>query len=154
MHKTSNLKSARWRRLGKPALLLTFMLAGAFLSACAGRAPLPASPDNSIAERAQQRWDALLAGDFETAYAFYSPGYRSAASMIDMAFEVRSRRVRWTSAQYKEHSCLQNSCTLLFDVGWTVNKPVPGLNKWDGSDIIEEKWIKTGGKWWFLPKKR
>ena len=153
MHKTSKLKFAPWRRLGKPGLLLACMLAGLFLSACASKAPAPDSPERPIAERAQDRWDALLAGDFETAYDFYSPGYRSTASMVDLTFEYRSRRVHWTSAQYKEHSCLESTCKVVFDMGYTINKPVPGLNKWDGSDVIEEKWVKTDGQWWFLPKK-
>ncbi len=153
MHNMGTLKSTTLQRLGKPALLLAFMMTGVLLSACASRTPVPEGPDNFIAERAQNRWDALLAGDFETAYAFYSPGYRSSTSMIDLAFKIRSRRVRWTSAQYKEHRCVENSCTVLFDVGFTVNKPVPGLNKWDGSNIMEEKWVKTDEQWWFLPKK-
>ncbi len=153
MHKIHNLKSARRRRLGTPGLLLAFMLTGVFLSACASKAPAPESPENSIAERAQDRWDALLAGDFETAYAFYSPGYRSTTSVVDLAFELRSRRVFWTSAQYREHSCLENTCTVVFDVGYTINRPVPGLTKWDSSETMEEKWIKTDGQWWFLPKK-
>ena len=90
IHKISNLKSATWQRLGKPVLLLACMMAGVFLTACA---TAPGNTGDSIAERAQDRWDALLAGDFETAYAFYSPGYRSTTSVVDLAFEIRSRRV-------------------------------------------------------------
>jgi len=149
MHKIGNLKSATWPRPGKPALLWVLMLAGVFLTACA---TAPESTGNSIAERAQDRWDALLSGDFATAYGFYSPGYRSSTSMFDLAFEIRSRRVRWTSALYKEHGCEENSCTVIFDMGFTVERPVPGLDQWNGSNIVEEKWVKTDGQWWFLPK--
>jgi len=148
MHKINNLKFAMRQR---PVRLLALMLTGALLTACA---TAPGGSGKRIAERAQARWDALLAGDFETAYGFYSPGYRSSTSIFDLAFEIRSRRVHWTSAQYKEHSCLENSCTLIFDVGYTVNRPVPGFNKWDGSDVLEEKWVKTNGQWWYLPKKQ
>jgi len=154
MHKTSKLNFAPRRRLGKPGLLLACMLAGVFLSACASKPTVPDSPENSIAERAQDRWDALLAGDFETAYGFYSPGYRSTASVVDFAFEYQSRRVHWTSAEYKEHNCLENTCTVLFDMRYTINKPVPGLDKWDGTDIIAEKGVRTDGQWWFLPKNK
>ena len=153
MHKMSNLKSATRQRLGKPGLLLALMTAGVFLSACAGKAPLPDSPGDLVVERAQDRWEALLAGDFETAYAFYSPGYRSTTSMVDLAFEIRSRRVRWTTAEYREHSCLKASCTVKFDVGFRVIKPVPGLDKWESSDLLTENWVKTDGQWWYLPKK-
>jgi hypothetical protein len=53
-----------------------------------------------------------------------------------------------------EHNCLENSCTVLFNVGFTVNRPVPGMKKFDGSNTVEEKWVKTEGQWWYLPKKR
>jgi len=138
----------------RPGLLLACMSTALFLSACASQAPAPDAPDKFIIERAQNRWAALLAEDFETAYSYYSPGYRSTASVIDFAFMIRTRRVRWTSAEYKEHSCAENSCTLIFNVGFSVNKPVPGMDKWDGSNITEEKWVKTDGQWWYLPKKQ
>ena len=153
MYKISKLKSVVWPSPGKPALLLAFIVTVVLLSACASRAPAPTSADGFIVERAQGRWDALLAGDYETAYAFYSPGYRSTTSLEDFRFETQSRRVRWSSAQYKEYNCQETACTVIFDMGYAVIKPVPGLDKYDGSDVVEEKWVKTDGQWWFLPKK-
>ena len=149
-NKICNLKSATWRRLVKSGLLLAFMFTGIFLTACATS---PESAGDTIGKRAQDRWDALLAGDYETAYSFYSPGFRSTRSVVDFTIGIRSRRVRWTSAEYMEHSCLENSCTVIFNVGFTVNKPVPGMKKFDGSNTVEEKWVKTEGQWWYLPKK-
>ncbi len=150
MHKISDLKSATWQRLGKPALLFALMMAGVFLTACA---TAPESSGNFIAERAQDRWDALLAGDFETAYAFYSPGYRSSTSMIDLAFKIRSQRVQWVSAEYQDHSCVERVCSVDFRVGFKVIKPVKGMQVWESSSLIDEKWVKTEGQWWYLPKK-
>ena len=152
MYTIKNLKFITRQRPGKPTLLLAVILTGALLSACAGNAPKPDDPEIFQLKYAQDRWDALLAGDYETAYTFYSPGYRSTVSVVDFAVEYRLRRVRYTSAEYKEHSCLEATCTVLFDVGFTVDKPVPGMNKWDGSESLEEMWVKTDGRWWFLPK--
>jgi len=129
-------------------LLLAFMLSGLFLSACASQA---VEPENGLSVRAQSRWDVLLAGDYEAAYAYFSPGYRSTTSMIDYAVKIRTQRVHWTSAEYRDHSCTESTCTVRFDIGYTVAKPVAGLDKWDGSSITEEKWIKTNGQWWYLP---
>jgi hypothetical protein len=147
--KISNLKSATWRRLGKPALLLAVMMTGLFLTACA---TAPGSSGNFVPERAQDRWDALLAGDYETAYAFYSPGYRSTASVFDLAFKIRSQRVQWVSAEYRDHSCNESVCTVNFMVGFKIIKPVKGLKVWENSSPVEEKWVKTEGQWWYLPK--
>ncbi len=150
MHKISDLKSATWRPVGKPARLFALMMAGVFLTACA---TAPESSGNSIAERAQDRWDALLAGDFETAYAFYSPGYRSTMSVIDLAFKIRSRRVQWVSAEYQDHSCDERVCSVDFRVSFKVMKPVKGMQVWESSSLVDEKWVKTEGQWWYLPKK-
>lgn len=150
INKASYLNFATRRYPPRPGLLFAFLLTGVLLSACATP---PQSTGNFVAERAQDRWDALLAGELEAAYAFYSPGYRSTTSLIDFAFGIRARRVHWTSAQYTEHRCSESSCTVTFDVGFRVNQPVPGLDKWDGSQIMEEKWVRTDGQWWYLPKK-
>ena len=44
------------------------LLAVMLLSACA---TTPASPGDIVKERAQARWDALLNGDFATAYSYF-----------------------------------------------------------------------------------
>ena len=148
--KISNLKSAMWRRLAKPGLLLAFMMTGMFLTACA---TAPESAGDVVIKRAQDRWDALLAGDYETAYGYYSPGYRSTTSMIDLAIKIRSQRVQWVSAEYKDHSCEESVCTVNFLVGFKIVKPVRGMKTWENSAMVDEQWVKTEGQWWYLPKK-
>ena len=120
------------------------------LSACTTK---PVSDSEQVVERAKARYEALLSGDLETAYTFYSPGYRSTISLIEFGVQFRTRRVYWTSAEYREHSCEGDRCSVWFDVDYRVQKPVPGLDSFDGSILIEDTWVKTGGEWWYLPKK-
>ncbi len=135
------------KRIGSFALSLMILL----LSACA----TTNTPDKEpIAERAQARWDALLSGDLEKAYSFYSPGYRSTTSVIDFGVELRTKRVRWTSAAYREHSCEENRCSVAFDIGFLVPKAVPGIDEFRGKSVIQETWIRSAGEWWYLPDKR
>ena len=145
-----NLKSATWRHLVKSGLLLAFMFTSIFLTACATS---PESAGDTIEKRAQDRWDALLAGDYETAYSFYSPGFRSTTPMIDLAIRIRSQRVQWVSAEYKDHVCDESVCTVNFLVGFKVVKPVRGMKEWENSTLVDEQWIKTEGQWWYMPKK-
>ncbi len=121
-----------------------------WLSACA---TTPASESDIVIERAQARWDAITAGDLETAYSFYSPGFRSTTSPVDFGISMRMRRVKWTSATYLEHSCEENRCLVTFDVGFKVSNPVPGLKVYESSSKVEDTWIKTNGQWWYLPEK-
>jgi len=121
-----------------------------WLSACA---TTPSSESDIVIERAQARWDAIASGDLETAYTYYSPGFRSANSLIDFGVSMSMRRVKWTSATYLEHSCEESRCLVQFDVGFKVSNPVPGLKVYESSSKVEDTWIKTNGQWWYLPEK-
>jgi hypothetical protein len=131
--------------------LVTLILPAVGVLALAACATAPKT--DPVVERAQARWDAVIAGDLETAYTYYSPGYRSSTSLIDYGVEMRTRKLRWTSAAYKSHSCEGDRCELHFDVAFRVPRPVPGLTVYDGSDEVEETWIRSDGQWWYLPKK-
>ena len=120
------------------------------LSACATST---VSRDELIQERAQARWDALLARDYQTAYSYLSPGYRSTTSATDFEIGVRARRVQYTSAEYKSHSCEEAVCTVRMVVGYRVVRPVQGLPEWKSTSPVEERWINSDGGWWFLPEK-
>ena len=120
------------------------------LSACA---VTPSSESDIVVKRAQARWDAVTSGDLETAYTYYSPGFRSANSLIDYGVSLRMRRVAWTSATYLEHDCEESRCLVRFDVGFKVANPVPGLSVYESSNKVEDTWIKTNGQWWYLPEK-
>ena len=141
----------RWNLRG-PGCLFATMLGALFISGCASQATAPESTRDSVEVRAQARWDAVLAGDFETAYSYYSPGYRSGTSAVNLGVSITMRRVRWISAEYQEHDCTENACTVKFQVGYTVYQPVPGLKQYDGSNFQDENWIRTEGQWWYLPK--
>jgi hypothetical protein len=123
------------------------------LAALAGCAAAPPTTGEVIAERAQARWDSLLAKDYATAYSYYSPGFRSRVSIADLEIKVRLQRVRWTGAKYRDHSCTGDVCTVRIDLTYQVGAPVPGVNTWAGFDLIEEQWLKTGGEWWYIPPK-
>jgi len=126
------------------------LAAAVLLSGCAG---MGKSPDEIVVERAKARWDAVIRRDYETAYPYYSPGYRSSTSLVDYAIELKTRRVTWTSAEYMDHECEETRCTVRFNIGYRVIAPVPGMAKYDGKQWIEDTWVRTGGEWWYLPPK-
>jgi hypothetical protein len=134
-----------------PVVTVLVLLAVVLLSACATTPT--ASPEDIVKERAQARWDALLDGDFATAYSYYSPGYRSAMTVVDFEIGIRMRKVQYRTAEYQGHSCEKNVCTVRFKVGYQVAKPVPGLGDWESDGMVSEQWIKSNSEWWFLPQK-
>jgi len=126
------------------------LLSLALLTACASTST--ASRDKAIEQRAQARWDALLAGDYATAWSYLSPGYRSALSVTDYEISMRTRRVQYTSAEYQSHTCEEAACTVQVMVGYRVVKPAQGVPEWNSKSAVEERWIQLDGKWWFLPE--
>lgn len=129
------------------ALVSGLVLLG--LAACA----TTGTGEDRVVERAQARWQALLNGDLDTAYSYYSPGYRATKSRTDFEVELRLKRVKWTSATYREHQCEENRCIVTFDVGYRVARPVPGLDVWDGKSVVRDTWVRSNGEWWFVPDK-
>ena len=153
INKTNADKStaARRKQNGRnvPLCAVIIGLALLTLTACATS---PAARDKAIQQRAQDRWDALLAKDYATAYSYLSPGYRSSVSVTDYEINVRARRVQYVSAEYRSHRCEEAACTVEIMVGYKVDRPLTGLPEWKGSSMVEERWVFTDGKWWFLPE--
>jgi hypothetical protein len=130
-------------------LLLPAVMA---LTACATtQAPSPAA--HPVVERAEQRWEALLSGDLETAYTYLSPGYRSTVSVIEFGASYAMRKVKLTDAEYQSHECESARCEVAFLVQYEVLAPVPGVDRFSNKGMIRETWVKTDGQWWFLPDK-
>ena len=118
------------------------------LAACATTGGPPAE----LGARAQARWDALLAGDFEAAHAYLSPGTRSRMSVADYELSWKLRRVQYISAAYRDQQCeSENRCTVGVSVGYRLETPLRGVDSWDGRSYLRETWVRTQGQWWFLP---
>ena len=137
-------KKLEWLRL--PAIFLGVCL---LLSACAAGTPR----EDDIGARAQARWDLLLSGELNGAYGFLSPGYRSSVSSISYQRAMLLQKVRWSDAGYIDSECLENTCKVRISLDYVLLQAVPGVPRYDGSKTVEEDWIKSGGQWWFVPKK-
>ena len=147
-------KFSHLRLPGRPGAARRLLLRGMAAALClllAACAASPAARDKALQERAQARWDALLAGDFAAAYAYNSPGYRSATSVTDFEISFRLRRVQYKSAKYESHSCEEQACTVRIWVDYSVSQLAQGVPEWKARNIIEERWILTDGNWWFAP---
>lgn len=124
------------------------MLVALLLTACATTG---GGGGGNVVDRAEARWDALLAGDFETAYGYYSPGFRSSHSVADFELSQRLRKVQFRGAEYVEQQCEGDACTLKFKVDYHIASPVPGLDEWKSKATLEEQWVRTQGQWWYFP---
>lgn len=122
----------------------------AFATACATTGAGGGS-GGAVVDRAQARWDALVSGDFSTAYNYYSPGFRSSRTPADYELSMRLRKVQFRGAEYLDRECQEDSCTLKFSVQYHIASPVPGLDQWESKTTLDERWIRTEGQWWYVP---
>ena len=122
--------------------VVTVVFLAILLNACAGVSGVQIKPDQAVMARAQARWDALLAAQFDKAYEYISPGGRLTLSLE--LFRSRIAAASWRSAKVTSAVCEPEVCdvTLQLDVYVLPNLP--------HTQTINEKWILDGGKWWFV----
>ena len=123
------------------------------LSACAGTGANTKTEPMDIESRAQARWDTFFAGDLNATYMFFSPAYRSSVSSLQYQKSVLTQRVQWTSAEITDSDCSENACKVRISLKYSLVAVLPGVPRFDGSQTVEENWIKSDGEWWFVPEK-
>ena len=94
-----------------------------------------------VSERAQQRWDALIKKDIDTAYQFISPGGRSLMTVEQ--YRPRVNTSFWRAAKVEKASCAAEIC----EVTVLVDSLLEGVKF---TNPIKETWILDAGKWWFV----
>ena len=135
---------------GKGCVKLMVVACGLMLmSACATSPRL--SPEESVRERAAARWELFFSGDLAGAYEYLSPGYRTSVSSLQYQRSVLVKRVAWTSAEYVSSECEETSCTVRFDLGYTISGAIPGVRSLQGTQKIEETWVLIDGQWYLIP---
>lgn len=103
-----------------------------------------------LKEKSVQRWDLLIAHQAEKAYDFLSPGYRQTKDRASYAKEMTARPVRWSKVHYSSQECESDVCKVHLTVDYSINMGGPaGVVK--SSSFIVETWVKSEGKWWYLP---
>lgn len=107
-----------------------------------------APPEERVQKRAQARWDALVAGQFEKAYGFNTPGYRESVDLGTFRSRVGNPPVKLKGAKVEAVKCAETSCDvtmrLYFLPMW------PGFPELDNQHT--ERWVLSDGDWWRFEK--
>jgi len=108
----------------------------------------PKTPEQIVAERAQARWDALVAGDFESAYHFATPAYREVIDAV--GFQQRhGGQASWLGAQVRGVECDTDACEAM--VRLKIRSPLPPRGSEVETDYTE-RWLVEDGEWWIFLK--
>jgi hypothetical protein len=121
---------------------LAVVVASLALSGCAGFAQRPDA--EVVKERAQARWDALVKGDVDKAYAYLSPGSRATMTAAQYAGSLNVGF--WKKVTVDEVRC---SSAQQCDAILTVEYEFRGSRT---KTPMKESWIKEGSTWWYVQK--
>lgn len=123
------------------------MLLSSLLAACHWMAD---SPEERVARRAQARWDALIRGDIETAYAYLAPGYRKIKSLERYRRGIHGVG-KWREARVERVTCPEKDvCNV--DMQVKVRLMVPRGEPIESVNPVRERWIHKAGEWWYVPE--
>ena len=125
--------------------LLSFL--SALLSACATWEPK--SPEQAVAERSRLRINALMGRDYETAYEFATPGYRSTEGMIKYTSRWAGVGM-WRAANITSVNCKSSDTIDRCKVWLEVNYQAPGYEP--VTTAIDEDWLLIDGEWFLYQK--
>jgi hypothetical protein len=99
-------------------------------------------PEKTVEIRAQERWDALRAGQFEKAFSYLTPSTRSTLPLE--VFRGRISGASWIDVRVVKVVCEPEVCDVSVKIDYFV---LPNLRD---SQVVSEKWILDQGKWWFV----
>ena len=105
--------------------------------------------EERVGQRAVERWQALMAGDFKKAYSYLGPGYRSATPYAVYEARLNSGMVKWGKAGLKSVKCEPELCTVGMEVEY--HPTAKGFEAYQLQKIMVEKWVKGNGQWWHIP---
>ena len=113
-----------------------------FVVGCAGISGAPETPEQAVKARAQERWNALVAGQFDKAFEYITPSTRTTLPLS--VYRGRIAGASWVAAKVTGAVCEPEVCdvTVVLDVYLLPNLP--------HQQQISEKWLLVDGKWWFV----
>ncbi len=125
------------------------LVAVAASSGCAGLMQDNRTPEEIVAERAQERYDGLMQKNMEglgEAFKFTTPSFRQYTTPEQYNARVAGRGM-WNAAKVNKVTCEEDVCDVVIDVTYT--SPQLGLPI---TRPLDEKWIRIENEWWVYHK--
>ena len=126
-----------------------FFFASVVVLTFGGCASIKSTPEDTVRERAKQRWVALMSGDTQRAYDLTTPSFRSVSSFNSYKAKF-GNAVNLLATEVVSVSCETEKCTAVVRVDAR-----PLLGGGFGNTLtthVDETWLLEDGLWWFFQK--
>ena len=130
------------RRIGLVAVALLA------LSGCASTTPA-GTPEQVVAQLAQQRWAHLIDGNWASAYAMLTPAYRALHTQRDYQSSFKGA-VTWRSTKVTATTCEPEKCEVRMEL--TISNPMARRADDTITTNFTETWLQDGGRWYHYEK--
>lgn len=136
------------------SLLSAFLLLGLIAPLGGALASDDPALNEVIAERAQSRWDALIAGEWEKAYGLLAPGYRSTTPFPIWRGQF-GQATTWKSASIRDILCNEDGdrCQVDLILQYVVSLPQMGIRNQARTRPLRETWLLVDEEWWHFPQR-
>ena len=113
-----------------------------------GCATAPATQEDAVRARADERWQALIKSDFARAYEYTTPAYK-AIHPAGQYFSARGTAAQWKSATVLNVECPEiDKCVAKVRLV-AVLSGVPQAVR-EVSTVLDETWLREDGQWWYF----
>ncbi len=116
------------------------------LGACATVSSAP--PEDTVRQRGNERWKALVAADFGKAYSYNTPSFRSVVSQEVYRGRIGGAVV-WVGAELVEVKCPE-AAKCLAKVRIDFKPVMRGAQGDKLSTYGDETWLLEDGQWWIF----
>jgi hypothetical protein len=150
-HTEARAATRGWREGRKrlAALFAAGAVATMALGGCAGIAGFgiskdsdPAAKQKVVAQRAEARWQSLIKGDLDAAYAYMSEGSK-ATTPLDV-YKAKMRPGLWRQAKVEKVECEAEVCKVEMQITFD-HKLMKGIQT-----PLNESWIIEKGSAWYV----
>jgi hypothetical protein len=138
---------ANWRHMVPPVAVFVavFGLTSCAVSPSGDGSGAPVSSEarrQAVEVRASARWDALIKGDLDRAYALLSPASREATTLEQ--FKNNTRKGAFREAKVEQVECSSDACTVKLRVTYD-HRLMKGV-----TTPVVETWVFDKGQAWMV----
>ena len=128
----------------RPVLKWLVLCAAATMVACASMGP--ATPEDVVKQRVNERWKSLVSGDFARSYGYTAPSFRGLISQDVYRGRIGSA-VNWVAGEVATVECPEPiKCIARVRIDY---KPLlRGRAGNTFSTYANETWVLEDGQWW------
>jgi uncharacterized protein YceK len=112
----------------------------------AGKPAGAAAATATVEERAQQRWNLMLAGRLEAAYDMLTATSRQAVTLEE--YRAGNKGTYWEGVVVQGKSCDGDVCEVDLEMTYSLRE-IKGLKR-----PVKETWVKSGDQWQMIYARR